>query len=90
MDGSRGIARHAHLVSEMADVAGLDLAEEMIAGRLTGEALRQAVARCMDCGDVEGCVRMLGARSEGSDPTVPEICRNAGFFARLSAGAVAE
>jgi hypothetical protein len=90
MDGSRSIARHAHLVSEMADVAGLDLADEMIAGRLTGEGLRQAVVRCMDCSDVEGCARMLAARSGGSEPAVPDFCRNIEFFAELGEEMVAE
>lgn len=75
--------RHANLVSRMADVAGVDLAEETQRGNLMPEALRATIHNCMGCSDPSGCEKWLGEHQNGSSGT-PDYCRNAALFSTLT------
>ena len=74
------IDRHAQLVTTMADRNGADIATAMQTGELTAENFRSAVYSCTGCSDPEACEAFLDTGGAG----VPEYCRNASMFARLS------
>lgn len=81
-DARQGFAYHADLVARMAATQGLDLTEEVEAGRISFAGLDDAVHRCMQCADPEGCQLWLGSHDGGSHDA-PEICQNRALFKRL-------
>ncbi|KPN64106.1 hypothetical protein XMM379_001031 [Aliiroseovarius sp. xm-m-379] len=78
----QGFAYHADLVERMAATQGLNLTEELEAGRISFTGLDDAVHRCMQCSDPEGCQLWLD-NHEGGSHSSPEICQNRGLFKRL-------
>lgn len=74
------IDRHAELLDRMADTLGIDVAQEMIEGRLTPDGLDILVDRCMGCSDPEACQGWLDAKKDGAD-AAPIYCVNGGVFA---------
>lgn len=78
----QGFAYHAELVSHMATKLGVDLTHEVEAGRMNFTELDNAVHRCMQCSDPEGCQIWLDNHPGGSHEA-PEICRNRKLFNRL-------
>ncbi len=73
---------HYWLAQRMAKAAGVDLAAEMEAGRITQEAWAGVVERCRGCGwEREGgaCGRWLD-RLEEEGVTVPDLCDNHDLF----------
>ncbi|PWE33691.1 hypothetical protein DDZ14_03215 [Maritimibacter sp. 55A14] len=78
------LARHEKLVDAMAETQGIDLAEEIMRGTLSGGDLRAAIYSCTGCANVEGCEAWLAAHADGAEGT-PEFCRNAGLFKALRA-----
>ncbi|SMX31828.1 DUF6455 family protein [Actibacterium lipolyticum] len=75
MFGFKKMDEHADLVGRMADALGVDLIEEMQAGRLAPQELRATVVRCVGCGGAEDCAHFLSAHPDGADHT-PAYCRN--------------
>ncbi|MDA5093321.1 DUF6455 family protein [Aliiroseovarius sp. KMU-50] len=78
----QGFAFHAKLVERMAAKLGLDMTEEVEAGRMSFTGLDDAVHRCMNCSDPEGCQLWLD-NHEGGAHDAPEICQNRKLFKRL-------
>jgi hypothetical protein len=66
---------HADLVNRMSGTLGVDLAEEMLRGRMPPEDLRTTVLTCMGCSAPGACARWLDAHASGSD-VAPSYCRN--------------
>jgi hypothetical protein len=66
---------HADLVNRMSETLGVDLADEMLRGRLPPEDLRTVVLTCMGCSAPGACAEWLDAHPEGSD-AAPGYCRN--------------
>lgn len=75
------IDRHAELVRRMGQRVGVDLADEVISGRLSAEAYRSGVFACTQCGSVEGCEKLL---AEGGEGEAPDYCVNKRIFDRLA------
>lgn len=75
------IDRHAELVRRMGERAGVDLGEELIAGRLSAEAYRSSVFACSQCGRVGACERLM---AEGGKGAAPDYCANKSIFDHLS------
>lgn len=73
--------RHIWLVRRMADVAGVDLAEEQSRGALTQEDWAAMVTRCRGCAHPGDCERHLD-RGDFSAP--PDWCENRAAFDALS------
>lgn len=82
MFGARTLARHAHLVNEMSRRVGVDLAEVVAEGRISGEGLREAVVRCTGCERPEACAHWLAEHADGA-ATTPDYCRNTALFDAL-------
>ncbi len=76
---------HAALVGEMARVRGVDIGQAMLDGKLSGEAYRNAVRRCMSCETPEACAVWLAEHSAGAD-SAPDYCRNGRLLNRLGGG----
>jgi hypothetical protein len=81
MFGARVIARHAHLVNEMAARVGADLPAALADGRLSAEGLRAAVMRCTGCANPGDCAHWLEATAEAE--AAPGYCGNGELFAAL-------
>ncbi len=75
-----GFARmdaHAELVNGMADAIGVDMAEEVLAGRMPPEEVRSLVLRCVGCADVTRCRHFLADHAIAHDAAAaPDFCRN--------------
>lgn len=82
MFGARVIARHAHLVHEMAKSQGVDIGKAMIRGDLTADELRLSVERCTGCSAPGSCAHWLEDHDGGSKP--PSYCENSVLMERLS------
>lgn len=67
--------RHSTLVGRMAETLGVDLAEEMMRGKLSPEEWRGAVLSCTGCSNPDGCDSWLAAHGDGAD-RAPGYCRN--------------
>lgn len=78
-------ARHEKLVDGMAERQGIDMAEEIMRGNLTGTALRAAIYSCTHCTRPEECAQWQAEHADGADRS-PDYCRNAGLFAQLKGG----
>ncbi|MHC0053395.1 DUF6455 family protein [Actibacterium sp. D379-3] len=76
MFGLTKLDEHADLVQRMADVLGVDLAEEMQAGRLTPEQFRSTVLRCVGCLEAGECQHFLALNAESGSDETPSFCRN--------------
>ncbi len=63
---------HAELMGRMAERAGADLGDALIAGLIDGQTLRAAYFRCYACGATEACRNHL----ESAAVAPPEFCRN--------------
>lgn len=79
------IRRHAALVDRMAQTVGVDLEESTLQGRITPDALCDAVLSCTGCTDPTACAQWLDAHRDGAEAT-PSMCRNAETFDLLKAG----
>lgn len=75
MSGQKRYAEHAKLVEEMANALGVDLTEEMMAGRWTPEDMQATVTRCLGCTDPAHCQGWLKDNKSGASET-PGYCRN--------------
>lgn len=75
MSGSSKYDDHSELVERMAEVLGVDLTEEMMAGRWTPEDMQGAVSRCLGCTDPAHCKGWLQDNATGASET-PGYCRN--------------
>lgn len=75
MSGKAKFDEHAELVEKMAEVLGVDLDEEMMAGRWTPEDLQATVSRCLGCTDPANCRFWLEEHAAGAAET-PGYCRN--------------
>ncbi|ARC89245.1 DUF6455 family protein [Rhodovulum sp. MB263] len=75
MSGQTKYDEHAHLLEKMAEVLGVDLDEETMAGRWTPEDMQDSVSRCLGCTDPGQCRGWLGTHDAGADAT-PDYCRN--------------
>lgn len=76
MFGFEKMDEHARLVRRMADTLGVDLAEEMQAGRLPPEDLRNSVLRCVGCLEAGACRQFLELNAEDGAEEAPGFCRN--------------
>ena len=84
MFGARTLTRHADLVNRMAHAVGADFGDAIVAGQLSGEALRGAVLRCAGCARPGDCARWLDTHPEGAE-AAPGYCRNAEMFTDIKA-----
>lgn len=75
MSGDKRYEQHSKLVDEMAEVLGVDLIEEAMAGRWTPEDMKGMVTRCLGCTDPQSCKGWLDQNKAGTDET-PGYCRN--------------
>jgi len=75
MSGKSKYDEHAELVEKMAETLGVDLTEEMMAGRWTPEDMQSTVSRCLGCTDPSQCKGWLQDNAAGADET-PGYCRN--------------
>ncbi|SIO55801.1 hypothetical protein SAMN05444722_3534 [Rhodovulum sp. ES.010] len=75
MSGESKYDEHAELVEKMAEVLGIDLTEEMMAGRWTPEDMQATVSRCLGCTDPGQCKGWIGEHVSGTGET-PAYCRN--------------
>ncbi len=71
--------RHVRLMTGLADALGIDLGAEVAAGRLTPEAYRERIFRCVGCDKSDACERFL-ADAGGFATEAPEFCRNKSEF----------
>ncbi|MFD1911448.1 DUF6455 family protein [Halodurantibacterium flavum] len=91
MIGLTRLDRHATLVGRMAETTGIDMADALVTGRLSGPSLRGAVLRCCGCDKAEACQGWLDAQERGrqerqagaAPATAPDYCRNRDLMARL-------
>lgn len=82
MEDTAHRAYQDHLLARMADVLGLDLELEVDLDRLSRAGLEQAITRCEDCPDKDGCTAWLARHRSGAE-TAPGVCRNRDFLARF-------
>lgn len=75
--------KHADLVGQMADKAGVNLGEEVLRGTLSAQGLRSAVMLCTHCQHTQEC---QGHLATGPDGTVPGYCLNKTALDRLAEG----
>lgn len=75
--------KHATLVARMADTLDIDLATEMMTGRVTPENYRSFVLSCTACREAGSCEEWLEA-SGGSAAEAPGYCRNKRMFETLT------
>ncbi|BAQ69937.1 hypothetical protein NHU_02790 [Rhodovulum sulfidophilum] len=75
MSGQTKYDEHVHLVEKMAEVLGVDLDEETMAGRWTPEDMQDSVSRCLGCTDPSQCRSWLWTHDAGAGET-PDYCRN--------------
>ncbi len=73
---------HQYLLDRMADLLGLDLGLEVDLTRLSRAKLEQAIARCSQCPDSQGCELWLEEHAGGAT-NAPEICRNKAMLEHL-------
>ncbi len=86
MFGFARMDEHAELVGAMADSLGVDLAEEMLAGRMPPEEARSMVLRCIGCADVAECRHFLADHVAAHDAAAaPDYCRNKALMDGLKA-----
>ena len=78
------LKRHAKLVDEMAGKLGLDLEESAMRGEVRIGQIEDAVLRCTNCANPDGCEHWLATASGPAD-TAPDYCRNSEFFRDLKA-----
>ncbi|GGG69957.1 hypothetical protein GCM10011415_16830 [Salipiger pallidus] len=86
MPTNTNYARHARLVDHMASAVGVDIAEEMIRGRLTFDGFDHAVLSCTGCTQPCACAGWLEQREQqqaGPADTTPDFCRNTALFQQL-------
>ncbi|TCP62368.1 hypothetical protein EV663_102213 [Rhodovulum bhavnagarense] len=76
MSGRNRYDEHASLVEQMAEVLGVDLTEETMAGRWTPEDMQATVNRCLGCTDPDHCKGWLQGNRPGESDTTPGYCRN--------------
>ena len=74
---------HYWRVLGMAQAVGVDLAEEMAAGRLTQAGWAEMVHRCRGCDWADDCSHWLDARPDA--PSAPAPCRNGARFDAMRA-----
>ncbi|ARE42186.1 hypothetical protein RGUI_4045 [Rhodovulum sp. P5] len=84
MSGKTKYDEHAALVEKMAEVLGVDLTEEMMAGRWTPEDMQATVSRCLGCTEPSHCQGWLKDNAEGARET-PGYCRNKDLLEALRA-----
>jgi len=70
------VKKHAALVDRMATALGVDLEEEVMAGRLDYDALPDLVLRCTGCCQPDACAEWLDDQ-HGRAAQAPCYCRNA-------------
>ncbi|MBK5933820.1 hypothetical protein C8N32_106108 [Rhodovulum imhoffii] len=73
---------HGELVQKMADTLGIDLTEEMMAGRWTPEDMQGTVSRCLGCTDPEQCRHWMEDHAKGATHT-PGYCRNKDLLEKM-------
>jgi hypothetical protein len=78
--------RHARLMHRMADALGVDLGDELVAGRLDAPQLRDMVVSCSRCNAPGACGSFLSeAEQAGKADVAPGYCRNRETLHRLAA-----
>lgn len=82
MPQSDTVRRHVALVDDAAACIGMDLQEAAIRGALRIDEISDAVARCADCANPEGCEAWLSA-DNGKRGALPSFCRNKKLFGRV-------
>lgn len=73
------VAAKSDLIEQM--MTTLDVRERFAELPAGGEALRNAMLRCMSCGKPEACSAWLS--EHGNAEEAPSFCRNHDLFARL-------
>jgi hypothetical protein len=76
MVDNQTLRKHAALVDRMATTLGVDLEEEVMAGRLDDQALPDMVLRCTGCTQPDACAAWLET-PHGAAADAPRYCRNA-------------
>ncbi|MEX0304973.1 MAG: DUF6455 family protein [Leisingera sp.] len=84
-EGLGNIFRHLWLLQAVARAAGVDLIQEMRAGRLSGLEYAQMVTQCRGAGCSKSCALWSSARRGDEPAAVPEFCPSAKIFKRLMA-----
>lgn len=74
--------RHTALVNRMAETVGADLGESLLAGRLSGPALRGMVLTCCCCKGAEVCPGWMAEHATGAE-AAPAYCLNRDSLAAL-------
>jgi len=87
MQSSTTLKRHADLVDRMANAQGIDLEEQMMAGKIRPDQLSDAVLACTGCANPEACTHWL-AEHDHAD-RAPDYCRNVDLFTMLKPGKTA-
>lgn len=75
------VARHADLVSEMAQTVGADIGGAMEEGRLDPARYRSAVMRCTTCEAAEECPGWMASHPGAA--AAPGYCKNRDLMAAL-------
>lgn len=81
------LQKHAALFDDMGSALGLDLQEEVIAGRLPFDALGEAVLRCSGCAHPDRCASLLKALELPAAERLrnpPSYCRNRDLLGPLA------
>ncbi|MDD9745969.1 MULTISPECIES: DUF6455 family protein [Marinovum] len=85
MQSPQKIKRHAILMDRVAEARGLDMEEQVLRGRISSEAVADAVLSCTNCTRPDDCARWLD-RQAAPVAASPGYCRNARMFDDLSKG----
>ena len=88
MPGNKTRARHEALFDHMATACGADPDLAVLQGRLSPEALDDAVLSCTGCSEPDTCESLLAAGA--IDGTPPSFCRNKSMLAALAVPVGAE
>jgi hypothetical protein len=67
--------KHSRLVGRMADTLDVDLAEDMMSGRISPEDYRSFVVSCTACRETDRCEEWLEAAGRHAE-AAPAYCRN--------------
>lgn len=80
MQSNRPTAEHTALFHQMAEAMGVNLEQEILAGRLDLETLTNSIQRCKGCGGPKACTKWLEHAEVGAEPDAPGYCRNASML----------
>ncbi|OWY09787.1 hypothetical protein B6V74_07165 [Thioclava sp. F42-5] len=92
MIAAKHLNRHASMMNRMAQQMGGDLSMEMAAGRLSGEAWKDALIRCTKCREAGACLLWLAEHDPQMNPAKapPAYCENRLMMTQLRATIGAE